>query len=260
MGQVEPTVTVEGDDDVAVIRLHRPPHNLLTEPILRSLADSLHALEPGTVAVLCSEGRTFCAGADFRSDEAPDPTDVDAFTDRTAAFYRQAVRVFASPVPVVAAVQGGAVGAGFGLALACDVRVAGDGAWFQANFVRLGIHPGFALSLTIPRIAGEAAAAELLLTGRRVDAEEAAALGLAQVRTAAGDETERAVEVAGRIASGAPLAVAATRATLRRGLVDAAEATMDHELAEQSLLAGSHDAIEGVDAMLHGRVPHFEGR
>lgn len=254
------SVTTEQDGPVAVVRLDRPPHNLLTEPTLRALADALHRLEPGTVAVLCSAGRTFCAGADFRSDEAPDPTDGGGFGARTAAFYRQAVRVFACPVPIVAAVQGPAIGAGFGLALACDLRVAGDQAWFQANFVRLGIHPGFALSLTLPRTVGEGRAGDLLLTGRRVDGDEAAALGIAQYRAAAGQEVEAATELAHQIAAGAPLAVASTRATLRQGLVESVEEILRHELAEQTTLAGTADAVEGVDAMLQGRTPRFSGR
>ena len=252
------SLLVEGE--VAVVTLRRPPHNLLTEPALRAVADALAATAGrARAAVVCSEGRSFCAGADFRSDEAPDPTQGGAFEARTGAFYEQAVRVFSAPVPVVAAVQGAAVGAGFGLALACDVCVAGEGAWFQANFVRLGIHPGFALSATLPRAVGPGRAAELFLTGRRVGAEEAGRIGIAQRVTAAGGELDGALELASAIAAGAPLAVASTRATLRSGLAEAARAAMHHELAEQSALAGTADAVEGVHAMLEGRAPRFGG-
>ena len=254
-------VSVHHDGDVAVVTLHRPPHNLLTEPTLRALADAVEgSAVRARAAVVCSEGRSFCAGADFRSGEAPDPTDADAFETRTAAFYEQAARVFASPVPLVAAVQGAAIGAGFGLALACDVCVAGEHAWFQANFVRLGIHPGFALSETLPRAVGPGRAAELLLTGRRVAAPEAGTIGIAQRVVGAGDELPAALELATLIAAGAPLAVASTRATLRAGLAESARAAMRHELAEQSALAGTADAVEGVQAMLVGRKPSFEGR
>ena len=254
-------VTVETDGHVAVVCLRRPPHNLLTEPLLRRLADAICSLGGDTrAAVVCSEGRSFCAGADFRSGEAPDPTDAQAFAARTGAFYTQAARIFTSPVPLVAAVQGAAIGAGFGLALACDLRVVGTGGFFQANFVRLGIHPGFALSATLPRLLGPGAAADVLLTGRRVGGEEAVALGLAHRVVAAGDERSEAVAVARQVALGAPLAVAATRATLRAGLADEARAAMAHELAEQTLLAGTDDAKEGVAAVLEGRPPRFGGR
>ncbi len=254
-------VSVHHDGAVAVVTLRRPPHNLLTEPVLRALADAIAQLPASArAAVVCSEGRSFCAGADFRSGDAPDPTEHGEFEARTAAFYIQAVRVFAAPVPLVAAVQGAAIGAGFGLALACDVCVVGEFGWFQANFVRLGIHPGFALSTTLPRVVGPGRAAELLLTGRRVVAGEAGRIGIAQRVVPAGDELDAAVEIAAHIAAGAPLAVSATRATLRHGLADAARDAMRHELAEQVALAGTQDAVEGVRAMLEGEEPRFEGR
>jgi enoyl-CoA hydratase/carnithine racemase len=161
---------------------------------------------------------------------------------------------------VVAAVQGAAIGAGFGLALACDLRVLGTGGWFQANFVRLGIHPGFALSTVLPAVLGPARAADIFLTGRRVAAEEALSIGLAQRIVDGGDEVAAAAEMAGQIAAAAPLAVAATRATLRHGLGAQVRAAMRHELAEQTALAGTADAVEGVSAVLAGRTPVFEGR
>ena len=254
-------VSVRLDGGTAVVTLHRPPHNLLTEPVLRALADAITALcGVARSAVICSEGRSFCAGADFRSGEAPDPTEGGAFETRTAAFYDQAARIFESPVPLVAAVQGAAIGAGFGLALACDMCVVGDRGWFQASFVRLGIHPGFALSTTLPRVVGPGRAADLFLTGRRVDAPEAERIGIAQRVVPAGGEIGAALETATSIAAGAPLAVSSTRATLRRGLAGAARAAMRHELAEQTALAGTADAVEGVNAMLQGREPRFEGR
>jgi enoyl-CoA hydratase/carnithine racemase len=256
-------VTVEHrGGGVAVVTLRRPPHNLLTEPALRRLADAIHSLAGGTAraAVVCSEGRSFCAGADFRAEDAPDPTATGGgFTEQTGAFYRQAVRIFESPVPLVAAMQGAAIGAGFGLALACDVRVVGERAFFQANFVRLGIHPGFALSALLPRVVGAGKAAELFLTGRRVGAEEALRIGLAERPAPAGGELDAALAVAEEIAAGAPLAVAATRATLRAGLADLAARAMEHELAEQAALAGTADAVEGVAAVLEGRPPRFSG-
>lgn len=253
------TVTVEGD--VGIVTLHQPPHNLLTAPLLRQLADALHGFGASARAVvLASEGRSFCAGANFRSNEAPDPTEGGGFEAQTGAFYAQAARVFDSPLPVVAAIQGAAIGAGFGLALACDVRVVGADGWFQANFVRLGIHPGFALSTVLPQVIGPARATELFLTGRRVGADEAMAIGLASRSVEAGHEVAGATELASEIAAGAPLAVAATRATLRRGLGAAARSAMRHELAEQTALAGTADAVEGVSAVLAGRPPHFVGR
>ncbi|MHB8330041.1 MAG: enoyl-CoA hydratase/isomerase family protein, partial [Acidimicrobiales bacterium] len=244
-------VSVTRHGAVAVVTLRRPPPNLLTEPALRRLADALHGLTGvARAAVLSSEGRSFCAGADFRSTEAPDPTSGGGFEQQTGSFYAQAARIFDSPVPLVAAVHGAAIGAGFGLALACDVRVVGPRGWFQANFVQLGIHPGFALSAVLPRVVGPGRAAELLLTGRRVEAEEAARIGLAEQLAPPDGEVDAAVALAEQIAAGAPLAVASTRATLRAGLAQLAAEAMRHELAEQAALAGTADAVEGVNAML----------
>ncbi len=254
-------VTTDVHDQVLVVTVQRPPHNLLTEPDLRAVADALHDPAPGIrAAVVCSVGRSFCAGANFRSDEAPDPTDSGGFALRTAAFYEQARRVFAAPVPVVAAVHGAAIGAGFGLAMACDLRVVGEDAWFQGNFVALGIHPGFALSMTVPRAVGAGRAADVLLTGRRVPADEAVRIGLAERLVGAGAELDEALRLAASVAAGAPLATAATRATLRAGLAEEAAAAMAHELREQARLAGTADAVEGVRAMLEKRRPTFEGR
>ncbi|HXW32578.1 MAG TPA: enoyl-CoA hydratase/isomerase family protein [Acidimicrobiales bacterium] len=253
-------VTVDRRGPVAVVTMRRPPHNLLTEPALARLAEAVESLGGGTrAAVLCSEGRSFCAGADFRSAEAPDPTSGASFETMTGAFYRQALRLFTTRVPMVAAVQGAAVGAGFGLALACDLRVIGRRGFFQANFVRLGIHPGFGLSALLPRAVGPGRAAELFLTGRRVEAEEAGRIGLADEVVPEGRELPAALELAEEIAAGAPLAVSATRATLRSGLAELAERAMEHELAEQAALAGTADAVEGVAAMLEGRPPRFTG-
>jgi enoyl-CoA hydratase/carnithine racemase len=254
-------VTVAVDGPVAVVTLRRPPHNLLTEPALGRVADALHGLG-GEVraAVVAAEGRSFCAGADFRAGDAPDPTDRSDFERRTGAFYAQAARVFDSPVPTIAAVHGAAIGAGFGLALACDLRVVGRRGWFQVNFVRLGIHPGFALSVTLPRAVGPGRASDLFLTGRRIGAEEAMEFGIAEHLADEGGELDAALALARQVGAAAPLAVRSTRATLRRGLVDDARAAMAHELAEQVALAGSADAVEGVAAVLEGREPTFEGR
>jgi enoyl-CoA hydratase/carnithine racemase len=254
------SVDTEVKDDVALIMIRRPPHNLLTEPLLRSVADELEALSGRCrAAVIGSEGKSFCAGADFRSEVAPDPTEKTTFLATTAAFYAQALRVFDAPVPTVAAVGGAAIGAGFGLALACDLRVLAERAWFQVNFVKLGIHPGFALSATLPRLVGPGRAADLLLTARRVESVEAERIGLAERVVTSGTVIDSALGLASEIAMGAPDAVAATRATLRDGIVEMARGAMAHELDEQAALAGTPDAREGVLAMLEGRIPRFTG-
>ncbi|MFZ0664600.1 MAG: enoyl-CoA hydratase/isomerase family protein [Acidimicrobiales bacterium] len=252
------TVDTTIDDHVGLVLLRRPPHNFLTVPLITNLADHLHDLRGRCrAAVVASDGKSFCAGADFHSDSAPDPTSDNSFGATTAQFYAQALRIFEAPVPLVAAVQGGAIGAGFGLALACDMRVVGSAGWFQVNFVRLGIHPGFAISATLPRLVGTGRASDLLLTARRVDAVESLSIGLCERVVEAGSETDKALEIASEIAAGAPGALTGTRSTLRAGLSEIARSAMEHELREQTVLAGTPDAREGVLAMLERRLPVF---
>ncbi len=203
--------------------------------------------------------KVFLCGRGLQVGGRPGPDVGASFEQTTAAFYAQALRIFETPVPVVAAIGGGAIGAGFGLALACDMRVVSEAGWFLVNFVRLGIHPGFAISATLPRLVGPGAAADLLYTARRLDAAEALRIGLCERVVTTGTEVQAAMAIATEIATGAPEAVAATRATLRDGLSAMARDAMEHELDEQSALAGTPDAREGVAAMLERRPPKFGG-
>ncbi|HVT42689.1 MAG TPA: enoyl-CoA hydratase/isomerase family protein, partial [Acidimicrobiales bacterium] len=163
-------------------------------------------------------------------------------------------------LPVIAAVQGAAIGGGCGLALSADFRVATPRTRFSANFARLGFHQGFALSVTLPAAVGRQAATDLLLTGRRVGGDEALRLGLCDRLVADDDELlAGSLEYAGELAASGPLAVRAIRATLRQGLVEQAEAAMAHECAEQLRLGTTADFAEGVRAVAERRPARFRG-
>ena len=151
--------------------------------------------------------------------------------------------------------HGAAVGGGLGLALTADFRFAAPEARFSANFARLGFHQGFGLSVTLPRLVGQQAAADLLFTGRRVKGDEAMRLGLAD-RLVGRDELR--VE-AREIAGSAPLAVRSIRATLRGDLADQVEAAVAHEHWEQNRLQRTADFAEGSRAMAERRTPEFRG-
>jgi enoyl-CoA hydratase/carnithine racemase len=250
-------VSVALRGNVAEVEIHRPPHNFLDVPLIHSLADALEALDETAACravVLCAEGKSFCAGANFanRETEAPSGT--------TNPLYAQAVRLFACKKPIVAAVQGAAVGGGIGLALAADFRVVSPEARFSANFVKLGIHPGFGLTHTLPRLVGQQKAALMFYTGRRIGGEEAVAWGLADL--IAGADRLRAVagELAAEIAEGAPLALVSTRATMRRGLAQAVKAQTDHEAKEQAWLFRTEDHRQGVKAVAERRPGRFVGK
>ncbi len=249
-GQISVTT---GQDHVATIEIHRPPNNFLSLDMISGLGDALELLDRDPscrAAVLCSEGKHFSAGADFSSDEGD-------FT--TEDLYAAAVRLFRTETPVVAAIQGAAVGGGLGLALSADFRVAAPEARFSANFARLGFHQGFGLSVTLPRLVGEQAAAELLFTGRRVRGEEAVSLGLADHLAPLTDLRERAHNLAAEIALSAPLAIQSIRRTLRGDIADRVEAATAHELTEQHRLRATADFTEGTAAMAERRTPRFEG-
>ncbi len=246
------TVSV-GEDHVATVEFDRPPHNHFDVELITALADAYAALdeEPACRAILlCSTGRHFCAGANFAG----------AGDAGAQALYTQAVRLFAAATPVVAAVQGAAIGGGLGLALSADLRVASPSSRFAANFARLGIHHGFGLTVTLPAAVGMQAALELLYTGRRVKGEEAYALGLCD-RLAADDELRsEAHSLAREIAVSAPLAVRSIRQTMRGDLPDRVRAATERERARQTPLFATDDFQEGVRATAERRAPRFTGR
>lgn len=254
-------VTVSLEQHVALVEMHRPPHNHFDRALIEQLADVCEALDrdPDCRAlVLASEGRSFCAGADFRTHG--EVSGDNSLALRVDAIYEQALRLFACRKPLVAAVQGAAVGGGLGLSLVADFRVVSARTRFIANFVRLGIHPGFGLTHTLPRLVGLQQAQRMFLTGCTVRGEEALAIGLAD--RLAPEETlrEQAMQLARDIAANAPLAVVSTRATLRQGLVEAVRARCEHEFTEQARLFRTADHAEGVRAFRERRPGDFTGR
>ncbi len=249
----EADVTVERrSDHVGLVCMHRPPNNFFDTSLVAALADGYENLAAGgwcRCIVLASEGRHFCAGLDFGGNSGQD----------IGALYREAQRLFAAPLPVVAAVQGAAIGGGCGLALSADFRVASASSRFSVNFARLGFHHGFGLSVTLPAAVGQQAAADLLLTGRRIGGDEALALGLCDRLAPEGEVLDRALGYAAELAAAGPLAVRAVRATLRRGLLERVTEAMEHECAEQLRLRESDDFAEGVRASAERREPRFSG-
>lgn len=244
---------------VARITLNRPPENFLDRALMAEIADALEGFDadPAVRAVvLAAEGRHFCAGAQL-AQPGRRAGDADA-AGRT--IYDEGLRLYRTRKPIVAAVQGAAVGAGLGLAVAADFRITCEAARFSANFTRLGYHPGFGLTHTLPRLVGAQAAALLVLTGRRIGGAEAVAMGLADRLVPQDAVLAEATALAREIAEAAPLAILATRATLRAGLADAFAAATAHELAEQARLRETDDFGEGLAAMRERRTPAFKGR
>lgn len=261
-------VVVElGDDFVATAEIQRPPNNYFDLVLIQHLATAFEALdtEPRCRAiVLCSQGKNFCAGAQLAapgSGPAQPAAGGDGGRDAGPPrhLYDEAVRLFSSKTPVVAAIQGAAIGGGLGLALMPDFRVVAPEARFAANFARLGFHHGFGLSVTLPDLVGRQHAMDLLYTGRRIKAEEALEIGLCDRIAPAGELRDAAKELAREIAGSAPLAVRSIRETLRGDLPERIRAATDREKAEQERLARTSDFKEGVRAMAERRPPSFTG-
>ena len=257
--QVDARVDVSIDGHVALLVFRNPPNNFATVGLLRLIGEALARLDadPQVCAiVLAAEGKPFCAGADLVSPGGFGSASADPLRD----FYDQALRIFACRKPVVAAVQGAAVGAGLGLAVAADFRVAAPAARFAANFVKLGFHPGFGLTCTLPRLIGLQRATEMFLTGERYKAEDVAAWGLVDRVADAADLRAAALAFAREIAVNAPLSLLATRATLRGDLIEQVRAALNHEYSEQRKLENTEDFAEGVRAVTERRPGNFVGR
>jgi enoyl-CoA hydratase/carnithine racemase len=241
-------LTVERDGHVAVLTIRRPPANYFDRALIGMLADAaadLDADKDCRAIVLCSEGKHFCAGANFSGDEMGGDR-----VRASEALYRDAVRLFRIKLPVIAAVQGSAVGGGLGLACAADFRVASPSTRFHANFSLLGFHQGFGLSVTLPEIVGPQHAMDMLFTARRVPGDRALAIGLADRLVADGEERAEGLRWAQEIADAAPLAVRSMKQTLRGGLADRVTAALDRELSEQAWLWSTKDSAAGIAANL----------
>jgi enoyl-CoA hydratase/carnithine racemase len=251
-------VRITTDGHVGIAEICRGPNNYFDTELIGDLADAFERFDadPDIRGILLlSEGKNFCAGANFAL-----PTRNTIGDSSGAHLYQHAVRLFRCEKPVVAAIQGAAVGGGLGLSLVADFRIASAETRFTANFNRLGFHPGFGLSVTLPRVVGVQKAALLFYTGRRIDGREAHAIGLVDALAPYDELRAAALGLAVEIAQSAPIAVVSTRRTLRRGLAEAVAAIVDHELSEQQQHFETEDFKEGVRAMAERRLPVFGRR
>jgi enoyl-CoA hydratase/carnithine racemase len=258
-------IAVEKSGFVALIEIRRPPNNFFDIALIREIADALETLDEDAcrAVVLASQGKAFCAGANFGDGSALNREGrmpAEPAQDTAGHLYIEALRLFRTRKPIVAAVHGAAVGGGLGLAMVADFRATCPEARFCANFTRLGFHPGFGLTTTLPEVIGKTNAALMFYTSRRVTGEEAYRMGLADVLVAQNQVRAAAQKLAAEIAENAPLGLIATRATMRADLADRVKMATEHELAEQTRLRLTDDFKEGVKAMAERRVPNFACR
>ena len=260
-------IGIEQAGHVTTIEIQRPPLNFFDVALINQIADALEEFDNDIeirASVLAAQGKAFCAGANF-GDPARQAAEERAKTDPAADLpinhlYVQAVRIFRNKKPFVAAVHGAAIGGGLGLAVSADFRVTCPEARFAANFTKLGFHPGFGLTVTLPELVGKNNAELIFYTSRRVTGEEAFRMGLANECVPQDQVRERALRLAQEIAECSPLGLLSTRATMRAGLADRVLAATNHELAEQTRLRATEDFKEGVKATEERRIANFKGR
>ena len=251
-------------DGVALLTLDNPgQRNAMSGPMTQSWVAAIEQLRDDSsvrVVVVTGEGSAFCSGGDTSwITSEPDAT-VDDLRTRMIAFYRAWLSIRSLEVPTVAAVNGAAIGAGLCLALACDIRYAASSARLGAPFVRLGMHPGMAATWLLPEAVGLAAARDLLLTGRTVDADEALRLGLVSRVVDEASFRDEVLASASGIAATAPIASRLTKLALADGGHATYDAALQWEALAQPLTLATDDLHEGIRAARERRAPAFRGR
>jgi enoyl-CoA hydratase len=255
------TLLVEQQQHIVYVTLNRPTAlNALNIPLRRDLQQCFTDLQADPdvrVVVITGAGRAFCAGADIK--EWREPTSVvEDREDRTRLNFWQAVS--RCEAPIIAAINGYALGGGCELAMCCDMRVASDQAQLGLTEVTLGIIPGGGGTQRLPRLVGRGKALELILTGRHIDALEALRLGLVE-QVVAHDQLKAAVEdLAQTIVSRAPLAVKYAKEAIVRGLELPLTEGLKVEAELYTLLRTTEDRMEGAKAFQEKRPPQFKGR
>jgi enoyl-CoA hydratase/carnithine racemase len=205
------------------------------------------------------EGSAFCSGADLSwldQGKAHENTP-DQLRDKMLPFYRTWLSVRDLPVPVIAAINGPAIGAGLCLALACDIRYVSPTAVLSAPFTQIGTHAGLGATWLLKESIGIARTRDLLYTGRSLDANDAVRWGLAS--DIADDVVGHAIDAAARIAASAPIATRLTKAGLAR-LSRGLESTLEWEALAQAVTMASDDIHEGIEAVRNHRTPSFRGK
>jgi enoyl-CoA hydratase len=271
MSEAEPLILEARDGDVVTLTFNDPSHrNAMTAAMGESFCEVVAGLahdESLRAVVLTGGGSAFSAGGDMGMIEARAAEGQArpglarrAIRDTMRSFYKLFLSIRDVPCPTIAAINGHAIGAGFCVALGCDMRFAAADAKLALNFTKLGLHPGMGATWTVPRLVGPALAAEVLYTSRIFSGAQAAEIGLVN-RALPGDEvlpTARAV--AAEIAGCAPLAVRGLKRALERSLDASLEDQLSFEAGEQSICFESADVLEGIEAGKARRTPRFEGR
>lgn len=253
------TLLFAREESFAIITLNRPPANAISEPLMRELNAALSSLESDdsvrAVIITGSGDRIFCAGADLGS--AFSGGDVDTFIRFGNAVVRRIERF---PKPVIAAMNGHALGGGCEIAMACHLRLLKETARMGQTESNLGITPGFGGSQRLPRLVGRTKALEFLILGTQVPAAECLALGLVNRLTKEGETLNDAKALAREIAKRPPIATRLIIEAVDEGLEAPIDKAIDIEVRAFLKSLKTEDASEGIQAFFAKREPGFKGR
>lgn len=254
-------VRVGREDRLALVTIDHPPVNALNRQVMNELEEVFTDLgtdgSVGAVIVTGAGEKAFVAGADISEFPALSSANGEKLS-RRGQFIFQLIADF--PAPVIAAVNGFALGGGLELALACDIRVLAENAKIGVPEVTLGIFPGYGATQRLPRFIADGKAKELIFTGEMIDAAEAYRIGIADHLTAPGESLAKAREIAAKILKRAPVAVRLAKQAVNKGL----EQTLTEGQKTEAFLFGklcdTADQKEGARAFLEKRKPEFKGR
>ncbi len=260
-------IDVSIDGTVATLTLNRPDAlNAMTLDMGREIEAAVEKLNQMSstddirAVVVTGRGKAFSSGGDLKTlaKEAGISTE-GSDLGGGRVFYGSFLSIRNLRMPSIAAINGHAIGAGLCFALGCDLRVMHERAKVGMTFVKIGIHPGMAASWNLPRLIGPTRAADLLYTGRLVEAAEALELGLIN-RVGGADFDERVAEMAGQIAANGPVSVRALKETLRGTMDRTIEEALGAEADAQAMTFDTDDAKEGIRAVMEKRAPMFTGK
>lgn len=254
-------VTLSKENHVGTIKINNPTSlNALNSQVISQLGLIAEEAEKDNeifVVIITGEGRAFVAGADISEMVSLNKREGEEFGKKGAEVFR---RIEQMKKPVIAAINGFALGGGCELAMACDIRIAADNAKFGQPEVGLGITPGFSGTVRMTKLIGPAKAKELIFTGRVIDASEALSIGLVNRVVPAAELMQSAIEMAGAIASKAPFAVKYSKESLNFSI----DNNIDDSIRNECRLFGdcfsTSDQKEGMEAFLGKRKPNFENR
>ena len=235
--------------------------NAMGEEMARQFAEvvqsiSRERIQPRAI-ILTGAGKAFSAGGDLAMLERKTTLSGEENRLLMLEFYTSFLSIVDLGIPVIAAINGAAIGAGLCLASACDIRIASNDAKLGFTFAKIGLHPGMGATYFLPRVVGESAATELLLTGRVIDASRAKEIGLVSTLVEREGVLDLARTIAGEIGECGPEAVKQLRASLRTGAFSRA-AALEREAACQAINYASAEFKEGVRATIEKRRPNYQ--